>query len=105
MSSTIIPLVPSSFALRYISIMRSLYLRYASVIPPLSLRFVNEGRSSSLLRMIEFTTKDERRTNEETTEKEMLYQQHFDIITYISLNIPHRKSTTINPKSKLFRLL
>ncbi len=50
MSSTIIPLVPSSFALRYISIMLSLYLRYASVIPPLYLRFVNEGRSSSLRR-------------------------------------------------------
>ena len=72
MSSTIIPLVPSSFALRYISIMLSLYLRYASVIPPLYLRFVNEGRSSSL-----------RRTNEGTTGKEMLYQQYFDIITYI----------------------
>ena len=82
-SSTIIPLVPSTFALRYISIMLSLYLRYASVIPPLCLRFVNGGRSSSQRRMIEFTTKDERRTNEGTTEKEMLYQQHFDIITYI----------------------
>ena len=74
-SSTINPLVPSTFALRYISIMLSLYLRYASVIPPLCLRFVNGGRSSSQRRMIEFTTKDERRTNEGTTEKEMLYQQ------------------------------
>ena len=35
MSSTIIPLVPSSFALRYISIMLSLCLRYASVMPQL----------------------------------------------------------------------
>ena len=75
MSSTIIPLVPSSFALRYISIMPPLCLRYTSVIPPLCLRFVNGGRSSSLRRMIEFTTKDERRTNEGTTEKEILYQQ------------------------------
>ena len=83
MSSTIIPLVPSSFALRYIYIMLSLYLRYASVIPPLYLRFVNEGRSSSQRRMIEFTTKDDRRTNERATEKKMLYQQYFDIITYI----------------------
>ena len=74
-SSTIIPLVPSTFALRYISIMLSLYLRYASAIPPLCLRFVNGGRSSSQRRMIEFTTKDERRTNEGTTEKELLYQQ------------------------------
>ena len=75
MSSTIIPLVPSSFALRYISIMLSLCLRYTFVIPSLCLRFVNGGRSSSQRRMIEFTTKDERRTNEGTTEKEMLYQQ------------------------------
>ena len=75
MSSTIIPLVPSSFALRFISIMLSLCLRYTSVMPSLCLRFVNGGRSSSQRRMIEFTTKDERRTNEGTTEKEILYQQ------------------------------
>ena len=56
----IIPLVPSSFALRYISIMPSLYLRYTSVIPPLCLRFINGGRSSSQRRMIEFTTEDDR---------------------------------------------
>ena len=72
MSSTIIPLVPSSFALRYIYIMLSLYLRYASVIPPLCLRFVNVGRSSSLRRQIEFTTEDERITNEGTTERERM---------------------------------
>ena len=61
MSSTIIPLVPSSFALRYISIMPPLCLRYTSVIPPLCLRFVNGGRSSSLRRMNEERTKEQRR--------------------------------------------
>ena len=75
--------VTSSFVLRYFSVTPSLYLSYASVMPPLYIRFVNEGRSSSQRRMIEFTTKDERRTNEGTTEKKMLYQQYFNIITYI----------------------
>ena len=60
-NSTIIPLVPSSFALRYISVMVSLYLRYTSVMPSLCLRFVNEGRSSSLRRMNEERTKEQRR--------------------------------------------
>ena len=63
-------LVPSSFALRYFSVIPSLYLRYASIIPPLYIRFVNEGRSSSQRRMIEFTTVDERRTNEQHSLKQ-----------------------------------
>lgn len=71
-NSTIIPLVPSSFALRYISVMVSLYLRYTSVIPPLCLRYAFAsltkvdrvhygGRSSSLRRMNEERTKEQRR--------------------------------------------
>ena len=105
MSSTIIPLVPSSFALRYISIMPPLCLRYTSVIPPLCLRFVNGGRSSSLRRMIEFTTKDERRTNEGTTEKEILYQQQtlwrYKATTNSVANV--NIGIGINPKSNFDR--
>ena len=41
-------------------------------MPPLYLRFVNVGRSSSLRRQIEFTTEDERITNEGTTERERM---------------------------------
>ena len=41
-------------------------------MPPLCLRFVNVGRSSSLRRQIEFTTEDERITNEGTTERERM---------------------------------
>ena len=92
----IIPLVPSSFALRYISIMLSLYLCYASVIPPLYLRFVNGGRSSSLRRMIEERTKEQRR-------RKCYINSTLTLSHILVKNIPHRKSTTINPKSKFFR--
>ena len=44
-------------------------LRSSSIMPPLCLRFVNGGRSSSQRRMIEFTTKDERRMNEGRTKE------------------------------------
>ena len=53
----------SSFCLRSSFVYPTLILRSAYVHPPLCLRFVNEGRSSSQRRMIEFTTKDERRMN------------------------------------------
>ena len=59
--------VYSPLYFRYTSVMLSLYLRYAFVIPPLCYRFVNGGRSSSLRRQIEFTTEDERMTNEART--------------------------------------
>ena len=58
-----------SFALHYIFVLPTLILRLSYVHPPLCLRFVNEGRSSSQRRMIEFTTKDERRMNEGRTEE------------------------------------
>ena len=62
-------LVPSSLLLHSFSDTSPLHLRYTSVMPPLYIRFVNEGRSSSQRRMIEFTTEDERRTNEEPTKE------------------------------------
>ena len=71
---TLIPLVPFSLLLHSFSDTSPLHLRYTSVMPPLYIRFVNEGRSSSQRRMIEFTTKDERRTNEELT-KEHIYKR------------------------------
>ena len=68
-------LVRSSIHLRFISIPSSKYLRYAFAMPPLCLRFVNEGRSSSQRRMIEFTTKDERRNNGEGKREILCLQQ------------------------------
>ena len=58
-----------SFALRFMSVCSPLCFRYTSVMPSLCHRFVNGGRSSSQRRMIEFTTKDERRMNEGRTEE------------------------------------
>lgn len=57
----IIPLVPSSFALRYISIMPSLYLRYASASLTEVDRVHYGGWSSSLRRRNEERTKGQRR--------------------------------------------
>ena len=56
-----------SFALRFISVCSPLCFRYTSVMPSLCHRFVNGGRSSSQRRQIEFTTKNERMTNEART--------------------------------------
>ena len=63
-------LVPYSLLPRSFSIPSSKYLRYAFALPPLCLRFINGGRSSSQRRMIEFTTKDERKMNERIRERE-----------------------------------
>ena len=86
-------LVPSSFALRYFSVIPSLYLSYASIIPPLYIRFVNEGRSSSQRRMIEFTTVDERRTNEEPTKEYICIRDGRHTNLYPSLNVFCNNST------------
>ena len=67
--------VRSSLHLRYAFVIPSLCLRYASVMPPLHLRYTSAslteadrvhygGRSSSLRRMNEGWTEDERRMNE-----------------------------------------
>ena len=93
---TLIPLVPFSLLLHSFSDTSPLHLRYTSVMPPLYIRFVNEGRSSSQRRMIEFTTKDERRTNEELT-KEHIYKrdgQHTNL--HSSLNVFCNNSTAWN---------
>lgn len=60
-NSTIIPLVPSSSALQYISVMVSLCLRYAFASLTKVDRVHYGGRSSSLRRMNEERTKEQRR--------------------------------------------
>ena len=100
-------LVPSSLLLHSFSDTSPLHLRYASVMPPLFLHYTfasltkvdrvhNGGWSSSLRRMIEFTTEDERRTNEEPTKEYIYIRDGRHTNPHTSLNVFCNNSTAWN---------
>ena len=103
----------SYISFRYVLVSSSINIRYSFVNPPLCLRFVNGGRSSSLRRQIEFTTKDERRTNEGGTKKpcnllyrgnvsfpSILFQQQVKRLYLILMTLQYILSYTAVPANR-----